>query len=266
MVLLSALWWRRLGGLCKLPDQRDWLYQFLVGSCSGREGLAQWRFNPVIWWWVGFCSLPGSCLAWGNPALGSTGSMVGLLVTSKRTYTKGELPGLLLPVPLSLWWAPVNPCLHRKPFNTSTEFWFSLLDWFSSGVTAPLLWVLVRARCYLCPLRLKSLFSPVLWKSCNQPSQQWENFFGIIVLQFVGHPLGHPPSGCGIWFYRDCALPTTSLWLLVCLWIWDIVFGGFQHSSLDGCSTTCCNLFLTSNLILSKLVILIKATFFLMDR
>ena len=68
--------------------------------------------------------------------------------------------------------------------------------------------------------------SPNLWKSCNQtplvfkvifpedsqalyqvprlgnlmwgskPSQEWENFFGLIVLQFVGHP----PGGYGVWF------------------------------------------------------------------
>lgn len=43
--------------------------------------------------------------------------------------------------------------------------------------------------------------------------------------------------------------------------------GGFQHSSLDGCVTTCCNLFLQlPNLILSKLVILTKTTFSSMDR
>ena len=77
---------------------------------------------------------------------------------------------------------------------------------------------------YFCPLRLECLFPLVLWKSCNQillafkvrfpgdsqslcpiirlgsltwgsePSQQWENFFGIIVLQFVIHP----PAGIGL--------------------------------------------------------------------
>ena len=45
---------------------------------------------------------------------------------------------------------------------------------------------------------------------------------GIIVLQFVNHP----PSGYGIWFYCDCAPPTVSLRLLLCLWMWDIFFGG----------------------------------------
>ena len=29
--------------------------------------------------------------------------------------------------------------------------------------------------------------------------------------------MSHPPSGYGIWFYCDWALPTLSLWLLLCL-------------------------------------------------
>ena len=90
----------------------------------------------------------------------------------------------------------------------------------SYGVTAPFLWVLVCTRLCVCSPRVESLFSSVLWKSCNQillafkvsfsgdsysccqtprlgnltwgsePSLQWENFCGIIVLQFVGHPPG----------------------------------------------------------------------------
>ena len=34
---------------------------------------------------------------------GPKGSMVGSMVNSERVYVKGDLPGLLLPVPLSLW-------------------------------------------------------------------------------------------------------------------------------------------------------------------
>ena len=96
----------------------------------------------------------------------------------------------------------------------------------------------------------KVLFPPVLWKSYDQiplalearffgdsqllcwvprlgslmwgsePSQEWENFFGIIVLQFVGHS----PGRYGILFYHDCAPPTISVQLLLCFWMWDIVF------------------------------------------
>ena len=46
----------------------------------------------------------GTCLAWGDPVLGSMGSMVGLTVNSKRVYTKGDLPGLLPPVAKTYRW------------------------------------------------------------------------------------------------------------------------------------------------------------------
>ena len=171
---------------------------------------------------------------WGNPALGSVGCMVGLTVNSKRVYTKGDLPGLLLPGPLSLWWTPANHTSTRDPPTRAGSF-----DSVSRGGSAPFLWVLVCIRFCLCPPRLESLFPPVLWKSYNQipltckgiprfprdsqslcripslgslmwgsePLQQWENFLGIIVLQVVGHP----PSRFGIWFYHHCAPPTISL-------------------------------------------------------
>ena len=100
----------------------------------------------------------------------------------------------------------------------------------------------------VCPPRVESLFPPVLLKSCNQillafkvwfsrnsssccwtprlgslmwgwePSLQWVDFCGISVLQFVSHP----PTSYVIRFYCDCAPPTVSLWLLLCLRMWDI--------------------------------------------
>ena len=39
------------------------------------------------------CFLLVNCLAWGNSVLDSTGSIVGLLVTSKRTDSKAHFPG-----------------------------------------------------------------------------------------------------------------------------------------------------------------------------
>ena len=124
-------------------------------------------------------------------------------------------------MPLSLWWAPANPHLHRRPSNTSWWFWFSLL-----GVTAPLLWVLVHTKFRLCPLLLESLLPPVLWKTYNQiplalkarfpgdsqflcwiprlriltwgsePSQQYENFF-----KYYCSPV--------------CGSPTQQVWVLI---------------------------------------------------
>ena len=57
-----------------------------------------------------------------------------------------------------------------------------------------------------------------MWGS--EPSQHRENFFGIIVFQFVGGPLG----GYGILFHCDCTPHTMSLQLLLCLWTWEIFF------------------------------------------
>ena len=53
----------------------------------------------------------------------------------------------------------------------------------------------------------------------------WENFCGIIILQFVGHP----PRLYGIWLYCECTPPTISLWLL--LYVFEcrmFSFGSFQ--------------------------------------
>ena len=69
-----------------------------------------------------------------------------------------------------------------------------------------------------------------------EPSQQCENFFGIIVLQSVGHP----PGGYGIWFYHDCAPPTILLWVLLCLWTWGIFFGWVPTFFCDGSIASCC--------------------------
>ena len=119
----------------------------------------------------------------------------------------------------------------------------------------------------VCPPKVESLFPLVLSKSCNQirpafkvwfsrnssshcqspwlgsltwcsePSLQWVDFRGISVLQFVSHP----PSIYGIWFYCDCAPPTISLWLLLCLWMLGIIFGDFQCLPVDDCSAVSCD-------------------------
>ena len=119
----------------------------------------------------------------------------------------------------------------------------------------------------VCPPRVESLFPPGLWKSCNpfplgfkvwfsrnsssrcwtprlgsltwcsEPSLQWVDFCGISVRQSVSHP----PTSYGIWFYCDCAPPTVSLWLFLCLWMWGIFFGEFQCLPVDDCPAASCD-------------------------
>ena len=184
------------------------------------------------------------------------GSLLGLMVDSGRAHAKEYFPELLLPVSLSPQWATATPCLCKRPPNTSKYFWFSLPCGHCSFS-----WVPMHTLLCVCPPRVESLLPPVLSKSCNQipvsfkvwfsrnsssccrtprlgsltwgsePSLQQLDFCGISVLQSVSHP----PSSCGIWVYCDCAPPTISLWLLLCLWMWGIFFGEFQCLPVDYC-------------------------------
>ena len=194
----------------------------------------------------GVVFLPCWLLRLRRPSSGAyPGSLVGLMVDSGRAHAKEYFPELLLPVFLSSQWATDTPHLCRRPSNTSRLVWFSLL-WGHCSIP----WVLICTLLCVCPPRVESLFPPVLSKSCNQipltfkvwfssnssshcwtprlgsltwgsePSLQWVDSCGISVLQFVSHP----PSSYGIWFYCDCAPPTISLWLLICLWMWGIFF------------------------------------------
>ena len=162
------------------------------------------------------------------------------------------------------------PCCELQPPPASAEDPLTLAGRSASvsyGVTAPSPWVLMHTPLCVCLPRVESLFPPVLSKSFNQipvaikvwfsgnsssrcwtprlgsltwgsePSLQWADFCGIIVLQFVSHP----PNGYGVWFYCDCAPPTISLRFLLCLWMSDIFFGEFQCLPVDDCSAVSCD-------------------------
>ena len=135
--LVQASWWLGKLGLA------------LVGTPLLIEALIQLSADE----WV-FCSLPSSCLAWGDPALSS---MVGLLATSKRVYTKGDLPSLLLPVSLPM----LGPCWPTPPQETLTPA--GGFGSVSRGVATLFLWVLVCAW-FCCALQDWSLCFP---QSCG---------------------------------------------------------------------------------------------------
>ena len=98
-----------------------------------------------------------------------------------------RLPGLLQPEPLSPQQATTDPCLHRR-HSLKADLAQSLWG----------LWGLVHTR-FCCALQ-ESCFpvgsqpfgwipslGNLLW--ALELLQQCENFFGVIVLQFVGHLL-----------------------------------------------------------------------------
>ena len=180
---------------------------------------------------------------------------------------QGGPSSLLLPVPLSLCWAPASPHLPRRPSNTSR------LVLPTCGLTAPFLWVLVLIRfIFLCPPRLASLFPPVLRKSYSQilltlkarfpgdpqslrqipsffvGSPNWEAWHGAQNLHNSGRTLvllfpslwATHLAGMGFDFiilhpfYHLAAAPSLSLDL-------GYLFLVFQHPPINDCPSGSCN-------------------------
>ena len=127
MATTPVFWPGDFHGLCSSWGHKEsdiWLSDL---HCTDEQGFAHWNFNPIICPWMEFHSLPGSCLAWGNPVLRFMGFVVELMENSKRVYGKGDPPSLMILVPSSQWWAPDDSHLHRNPSNISKSFWLSLL-------------------------------------------------------------------------------------------------------------------------------------------
>ena len=197
------------------------------------------------------CSLSVSCLAWGYPALGSVGSMVGLVVT----YTKGPLPGLLPR-------AAADTCLHIRLPNSSSKVLFSLL-WshcsFPLGLGAlkilfmpskgevcfPQSWVSLTVNSYQ-PIKSNLLGTP----SPFVGSPGWEEWCGSQNLHNSGRTFlvslfsslwVTPPAGIGFYFIMIAPL------LLSCYSFFFVFghgvpfFGRFHCPPVDGCSTASCN-------------------------
>ena len=185
--------------------------------------------------------------------------MIGLMATSKTAYMKGGLLGVLLPVSPSLGEPLLTIASTGDPAILTSGS-------VSCGVTAPFLWVLVPTN-FVYALQDWSLFHPVLWNSYNQiplafkvrfprgfqslcqiprlgsltwgsePSQQGENFFGILCSHlWVTHTAGMGfdlvvivpllPSHCSIFFVFGSRVS---------------FFDGFQRPPVDGCSTDSCD-------------------------
>ena len=207
------------------------------------------------------CFLSVSCLAWGDPALGSMGFMVGLVVTFKRTYTKGLLPGLLLPVPVSLLQAVADTCLHVRLPNTSRKVLFSLLWGHCSfplglgalkilfvpskgGVCFPQSWVSLVVKPYQ-PIKSDSLGTP----SSFVGSPAWEDWCGSQNLHNSGRTflvlfsslwVAHP-AGIGFYFVMIAPL-LRSCYSFLFVFRHGVPFsGGFHCPPVHGCSTASWN-------------------------
>ena len=88
----------------KLLDGRDWPWEKLGLALVGRALLSiALILSSADGWGCTPSQAVGSCLTCGDSALGSPGSMVGLVVNPKSVYAKRDLPGLQLPEPPYLW-------------------------------------------------------------------------------------------------------------------------------------------------------------------
>ena len=152
-------------------------------------------------------------LAWGDQVWESTGSMVGILVTSEGPMPKCDFQDCCCQC-LSLWKAAADPCLRHRPSNTHRQIWLSLL-FPGSLCTQGFVDVL---QDFLFPL--------VLWMFCNQiPLSYKVRFPGDS--QFL---CWLPRLGSPMWGARTFITVWGLLWYTcspVCgspiLWVWNLI-------------------------------------------
>ena len=137
--ILSALWWRRIRGLWKFPDGRDWLRGkldlLLMGGAMLSKSLIQ------------FSVVGGGCV----PSLS--------LDLRPNYGGDNEENGDLLQKVLCTHWNTQcpQPCSRPPPTHTSTRDSQTVMGKYvpvSCEVTAPFSWALVHTRFCLCPPRV----------------------------------------------------------------------------------------------------------------
>ena len=151
LLLLSALCWRRLRGLCKFPDGRDEWWEKLDLALVGRAmfGKVGIQFSIDGWGWA-----PSLVVFWPEATQPSDSWWPPRGFTSKGTFPDCCCQS---PIPVVSPWQPTPPQETRQHWQV---FWFSLL-W--SHCSFPLS-LGVRRFCLYSP-RLQSLLPPVPWKS-----------------------------------------------------------------------------------------------------
>ena len=176
------------------------------------------------------------------------------MVTSKRAQARGSTSkDCCCQCP--------SPRGEPLPTHTSTGDPPTLAGWSAQSPAEPLL----LSRCmqnFVCVLQEWSVcfHSPVeiLWPNpaglqsqipwgflslsldpqVGKPDVQFRTFttMGELIWYYCYPVCELPTQDYGIWFYCDCIPPPVSLWLLLCLWLGAMIFGGFQYPPVDGCS------------------------------
>ena len=113
---LSALWWRRIRGLWKLPDGRDWL--------RGKPGLVL----------IDGAKLSKSLIQF---SIEGWGSIPSLLFDLRPNYGGGNEDNGNLQVPPTLQQATAHPCFCWRLLDTHRHVWVSLLWGHCSFLLGP---------------------------------------------------------------------------------------------------------------------------------
>ena len=141
----------------------------------------------MICWWVGLCSLLVSCLVWGDSAWGLW-ALSGSWWPPRGFMSRGTFQDCCCqhPVPVVSHCLPVPPqetLPHQLAVSVQSPVWFGSVFFCM---------LLCTGFC-LCPPRLESLLSPVLWKSYNQTCWPSSSDSLGIPSSFIGSP------GCEAW-------------------------------------------------------------------
>ena len=108
---LFTLWWRRIRGLWKLPDGRDWLRGKLGLVLMGRAMLSKSLIQFSI---DGWSCVPSLLFTWGQTIVEVMKIMA---ISFKRSHA----------YPATLQQATTDPHLHWRLLDTHRPFWVSLL-------------------------------------------------------------------------------------------------------------------------------------------
>ena len=182
LILLSAVWWMRPSK--RLVQASWWRDLWWVELGVALVSRAQQNFNLLVCCWVGLCSLPVGCLAWGDPALEPTGYLAGLIIDSGKAHAKEYFPELLLPVSLSPWCVIATPASARDPLTLAGRS-----GSVPYGVTAssPGAWC---AQDFVCALQEWNICFP---QSCQSPviKSCWPSKSDSLR---IPPPIARPPS------------------------------------------------------------------------
>ena len=124
--ILSALWWKRIWGLWKLPDLRDWLRGKLD---LVRMGVAMLSKSLIEFSVDGWSCVPSLRFTWVQ-------TLVEVMKRMVTSFKRSHAGTAALSTP-TLQLANIDPCIHWRLLDTHKQVWVSLLWGHCSFLLGP---------------------------------------------------------------------------------------------------------------------------------